>query len=182
MSLLVVGRFANQSKVVLEAFQSVTACFSRFVSARGSIRIAILCFCLAMSAIAVSLGGYSVLGIRHAGDLVARTFDESLMSINYARAAGLEDQVDNHWGELFKAAALSTFLAVGTELGAGSDTNSNDSAIIQALRHGASDSLNQTGQQVVRRGLNIQPTLTVRPGFPIRVIVNRDLILQPYAR
>lgn len=90
MSLLVVGRFANQSKVVLEAFQSVTACFSRFVSARGSIRIAILCFCLAMSAIAVSLGGYSVLGIRHAGDLVARTFDESLMSINYARAAGAD--------------------------------------------------------------------------------------------
>ena len=94
--------------------------------------------------------------------------------------AGLEDQVDNHWGELFKAAALSTFLAVGTELGAGSDTNSNDSAIIQALRHGASDSLNQTGQQVVRRSLNIQPTLTVRPGFPVRVLVNHDLILPPY--
>ena len=94
--------------------------------------------------------------------------------------AGLEDQVDNHWGELFKAAALSTFLAVGTELGAGSDTNSNDSAIIQALRHGASDSLNQTGQQVVRRSLNIQPTLTIRPGFPVRVLVNRDLILAPY--
>ncbi|MDH2352215.1 TrbI/VirB10 family protein [Bradyrhizobium sp. SSUT112] len=98
-------------------------------------------------------------------------------SVGYA---GLEDQVDNHWGELFKAAALSTFLAVGTELGAGSDTNSNDSAIIQALRHGASDSLNQTGQQVVRRSLNIQPTLTIRPGFPVRVIVNHDLVLRPY--
>ncbi|QDF37482.1 TrbI/VirB10 family protein [Bradyrhizobium symbiodeficiens] len=94
--------------------------------------------------------------------------------------AGLEDKVDNHWGELFKAAALSTFLAVGTELGAGSDTSSNDSAIIQALRHGAADSLNQTGQQVVRRSLNVQPTLTVRPGFPVRVIVNRDLVLAPY--
>lgn len=94
--------------------------------------------------------------------------------------AGLEDEVDNHWGELFKAAALSTFLAVGTELGAGSDTNSNDSAIIQALRHGASESLNQTGQQVVQRSLNIQPTLTVRPGFPIRVNINRDLVLEPY--
>jgi type IV secretion system protein VirB10 len=94
--------------------------------------------------------------------------------------AGLEDQVDNHWGELFKAAVLSTLLAVGTELGAGSDTNSNDGAIIQALRHGASDSLNQTGQQVVRRSLNVQPTLTVRPGFPVRVLVNRDLILVPY--
>jgi type IV secretory pathway VirB10-like protein len=94
--------------------------------------------------------------------------------------AGLEDEVDNHWGELLKAAALSTLLAVGTELGAGSDTNSNDSAIIQALRHGAGDSLNQTGQQVVRRSLNIQPTLTIRPGFPIRVIVNRDLVFEPY--
>lgn len=100
--------------------------------------------------------------------------------VDAAGYAGLEDQVDNHWGELFKAAALSTFLAVGTELGAGSDTNSNDSAIIQALRHGASDSLNQTGQQVVRRSLNIQPTLTIRPGFPVRVIVNRDLRLEPY--
>ncbi|MEY9594418.1 type IV secretory pathway VirB10-like protein [Bradyrhizobium yuanmingense] len=94
--------------------------------------------------------------------------------------AGLEDQVDNHWGELFNAAALSTFLAIGTELGAGSDSNSNDSAIIQALRHGASDSLNQTGQQVVRRSLSLQPTLTVRPGFPIRVLVNHDLILTLY--
>jgi type IV secretion system protein VirB10 len=95
--------------------------------------------------------------------------------------AGLEDQVDNHWGELFKAGALSTFLAVGTELGAGSDANSNDGPIIQALRHGASDSLNQTGQQVVRRSLNIQPTLTIRPGFPVRVIVSQDLHLEPYA-
>jgi type IV secretion system protein VirB10 len=94
--------------------------------------------------------------------------------------AGPEDEVDNHWAELLKAAALSTLLAVGTELGAGSDTNSNDSAIIQALWHGAGDSLNQTGQQVVRRSLNIQPALTIRPGFPVRVLVNRDLALEPY--
>jgi type IV secretion system protein VirB10 len=94
--------------------------------------------------------------------------------------AGLEDQVDNHWIELFKAAALSTMLGVGTQLGSGSDTGSNNSDIIQALRRGAGDTLNQTGQQVVRRNLNIQPTLTIRPGFPVRVIVNRDLVLEPY--
>ncbi|GGI34072.1 MULTISPECIES: TrbI/VirB10 family protein [Bradyrhizobium] len=94
--------------------------------------------------------------------------------------AGLEDQVDNHWGELFKAAALSTFLAVGSEAGAGSDASNSNSAIIGALRRGASDSLNQAGQQVVRRSLNIQPTLTIRPGYPVRVLVNRDLILEPY--
>ena len=59
-------------------------------------------------------------------------------------------------------------------------SNSNESAIVQALRLGASQSVNQTGQQVVGRNLNIQPTLTIRPGFPVRVIVNRDLVLEPY--
>ena len=94
--------------------------------------------------------------------------------------AGLEDQVDNHWKELIGAAALSTLLAVGTEVNSGSDTGSTNNAIVQALRRGAGDSINQAGQQVVRRNLNIQPTLTIRPGFPVRVIVNRDLVLEPY--
>jgi integrase len=79
-----------------------------------------------------------------------------------------------------KAALLSTLLGVGAELGSGSDAGNGNSAILQALRRGAGDSLNQTGQQVVRRNLNIQPTLTIRPGFPVRVIVNRDLVLEPY--
>jgi len=90
--------------------------------------------------------------------------------------AGLEDEVDHHWGRLLGAAALSTLLGVGSELGAGS----NDSAIVTALRRGSVDSLNQTGQLLVRRDLNVQPTLTIRPGYPVRVIVNRDLVLAPY--
>lgn len=93
--------------------------------------------------------------------------------------SGLEDEVDNHWAELFRAALLSTVLGVGAELGSGADTGSNTD-IIQALRLSAANSLNQTGQQVVRRNLNIQPTLTIRPGFPVNVIVNRDLVLEPY--
>jgi type IV secretion system protein TrbI len=93
--------------------------------------------------------------------------------------SGLEDEVDNHWGELFKAALLSTILGVGAELGSGADSGSNTD-ILQALRLSAANSLNQTGQQVVSRNLNLQPTLTIRPGFPMRVIVNRDLVLEPY--
>ena len=93
--------------------------------------------------------------------------------------SGLEDEVDHHWADLFKAALLSTTLGVGAELGSGADGGSNTD-IIQALRLSAANSLNQTGQQVVQRNLNIQPTLTIRPGFPVRVIVNRDLVLQPY--
>ena len=60
--------------------------------------------------------------------------------------SGLEDEVDNHWAELFKAALLSTVLGVGAELGSGADSGSNTD-IIQALRLSAANSLNQTGQQ-----------------------------------
>jgi type IV secretion system protein TrbI len=48
--------------------------------------------------------------------------------------SGLEDEVDNHWKELLGAAALSTPLAVGTEVNSGTDVNNTNSAIIQALR------------------------------------------------
>ncbi|WP_338829749.1 TrbI/VirB10 family protein [Bradyrhizobium sp. 27S5] len=90
--------------------------------------------------------------------------------------AGLEDEVDNHWGMLFKAAVLSTLLSVGAEAGTSQDENN----LVQAIRSGASNSISQTGQQIVQRQLNIQPTLTIRPGFPVRVIVTRDLVLEKY--
>ncbi|MBN9557303.1 MAG: hypothetical protein J0I26_07220 [Alphaproteobacteria bacterium] len=90
--------------------------------------------------------------------------------------AGLEDEVDNHWGMLFKAALLSTMLSVGAEAGTSDSANN----LAQAIRMGASSSISQTGQQIVERNLNVQPTLSIRPGFPVRVLVDRDLVLAPY--
>ncbi|MHC1547904.1 TraB/TrbI/VirB10 family type IV secretion system protein [Phyllobacterium sp. K27] len=89
--------------------------------------------------------------------------------------AGLQDGVDYHWWDLAKAAGLSTLLSVGAELAV-----DNDDRLIQAIRNGGQDTINDAGQQIVRRQLNIAPTLTIRPGFPVRVIVTRDLVLEPY--
>ncbi|MFN3945267.1 MAG: TrbI/VirB10 family protein [Allosphingosinicella sp.] len=91
--------------------------------------------------------------------------------------AGLEDGVDNHWGQIFRAAAISTLLAVGSEAGTGAD----ESELIRAIRRGSADSISQVGRQLVGRSLNVQPTLTVRPGFPVRVILTRDLVLEPWS-
>ncbi len=89
--------------------------------------------------------------------------------------AGLKDGVDYHWWDLAKAAALSTLLGVGAELA----TDDND-RLVQAIRDGGQSTITDAGQQIVRRQLNIAPTLTIRPGFPVRVIVTRDLVLEPY--
>lgn len=90
--------------------------------------------------------------------------------------AGLEDEVDNHWGMLFKAAILSTLLSVGSEAG----TSNSENNLVQSIRQGASQSFSQTGEQIVGRSLNVQPTITIRPGFPVRVLVTHDLVLEPY--
>src|SRR5271155_5749409 len=55
-----------------------------------TIRARILVAFLIMSVITAALGGYATMGIRNAGLLVDKTFDESLMSINYARAAAAD--------------------------------------------------------------------------------------------
>src|SRR3546814_10975024 len=85
--------------------------------------------------------------------------------------AGLQDGVDYHWWDLAKAAGLSTLLSVGAEL-----ATNDDDRLISAIRNGGQDTINDAGQQIVRRQRNIEPTLTIRPGFPFRVIVQRDLV------
>ncbi len=89
--------------------------------------------------------------------------------------AGLQDGVDYHWWDLAKAAGLSTLLSVGAEL-----ATNDDDRLIQAIRNGGQDTINDAGQQIIRRQLNVAPTLTIRPGFPVRVIITRDLVLEPY--
>jgi type IV secretion system protein VirB10 len=89
--------------------------------------------------------------------------------------AGLEDGVDYHWLDLLKAAGLSTLLSVGAEL-----TTSDEDRLIQAIKGGAEDTISDAAQQIIQRQLQVAPTLTVRPGFQVRVIVTRDLVLEPY--
>lgn len=93
--------------------------------------------------------------------------------------AGLEDGVDWHWGRILAGAALSMLLGVSSELAVSNQGNANGNTVI-ALRDSAQDTANQVGQEITRRNLSIQPTLTVRPGFPLDVMVNKDLVLRPY--
>ncbi len=90
--------------------------------------------------------------------------------------AGLEDEVDNHWGQILRAAFVSTLLSIGSQAGAGDD----EDQLIQALRRGSSDGVSQVGRQLVGRSLDIKPTITIRPGYPVRVIVTRDIVLEPW--
>lgn len=58
-----------------------------------------------------------------------------------------------------KAAGLSTLLGTGMELASGKGYR-----LIRAIRDGTQDTINQAGQQIVQRQLQVAPTMTIRSG------------------
>jgi len=90
--------------------------------------------------------------------------------------AGLADRVESHTWPLLKGIALSTLLGVGTQLSLGS----SESDLVRAIRESAQQNAANAGGRIASRSLDIQPTIRVRPGWPVRVLVNKDLILQPW--
>jgi len=88
--------------------------------------------------------------------------------------AGLEDRVDHHWAAVLRAAGLSTLLAIGAELAV-----DEEDRLARAIRDGAVGTITEAGQRIVERELEVPPILTIRPGFPVRVLVTRDLVIAP---
>jgi len=89
--------------------------------------------------------------------------------------AGLEDKVDFHTWQLIKGVVLSTLLGVSSEL-----AFTGDSDLLQAIRRSTQDNVGRAGDQITMRNLNIQPTITIRPGAPVRLVVHKDLVLAPW--
>jgi len=100
---------------------------------------------------------------------------ENLPTTDAAGYAGLEDEVDYHTWSLLKGVALATLIGVGSELSIGGNGD-----LIQAIRQSAQQNSSQAGQRLVEKDINRQPTITIRPGWPLKVIVHKDLVLRSY--
>jgi type IV secretion system protein VirB10 len=90
--------------------------------------------------------------------------------------SGVADRVDFHTWRLLRGIGLATLLGVGTQLTFGND----EADLVRALRESAQQDADRAGQRIVERNLDIQPTIRVRPGFPLRVVVHKDLVLAPW--
>ncbi|GGC04640.1 conjugal transfer protein TrbI [Novosphingobium endophyticum] len=88
--------------------------------------------------------------------------------------AGLADKVDFYTWRLLKGAAISTLLGVGAQLSV-----SGESDLVEAIREAAQTNIARAGDQLAQHNLNIPPTVTIRPGTPVRLIVRRDLVFPP---
>ena len=101
--------------------------------------------------------------------------------------AGFNDLVDNHYLRIFGSALLMSAITAGvqysqqgdqvTSTGNGFYSQNASSVLSQAL----GQQLGQTMAQMIRKNMNIAPTLEIRPGYRFNIMVAKDLTFsKPY--
>jgi len=96
-----------------------------------------------------------------------------------AGMAGLQDQVDYHLDKLAEATALSTAIAYAGNLARDPQSGSGYTGS-DVIGDAVAQQANQVGENIINRQLDVQPTITIRQGWPFRVLVNMDMVLEPY--
>ena len=104
----------------------------------------------------------------------------SMTGADLGGAAGLKDQVDGHFWQLARGVLLSTLISVGGAEAQDASARSSGSLVYNSASSGVATGAQEMGEQITARDLNRQPTIKVRPGWPLRVLVNKDMILAPY--
>ncbi len=91
--------------------------------------------------------------------------------------AGLQDLVDYHWDRITLAVGITTGLAYAGNLARDQDNPNSDRDFIGDT---VAQESARVGQKIVERELDVQPTITIRSGWPLRLMVNKDIVLEPY--
>jgi type IV secretion system protein VirB10 len=95
--------------------------------------------------------------------------------------AGLHDQVNDHFLKVWGNAILLSAFSAGIQLSQGNGNNqTNGLNATQTIAASTGQQLGQLGQEIVRRNLQTQPTLEIRPGYRFTVTVTKDLLLKPW--
>lgn len=101
---------------------------------------------------------------------------DSMTGTDPSGAAGLRDRTDNHLDRLAVAIGLSAIISVIANESEGDD----DQSLGRSVGDAAAQEAARSGGRIVDRDLAVRPTLRVRAGAPVRVLVTRDIRLRPY--
>jgi len=95
-----------------------------------------------------------------------------------AGASGVRDRVDAHFGRIAVASLLSGALSV-----AANEAEDDDSdRLTESVGDAAAQEAARVGGRIIDRELSVRPTLRIRAGAPVRVLVSQDIVLRPYRR
>ncbi len=99
--------------------------------------------------------------------------------------AGFNDKTNNHFVRLFGSALLMSAITAGVtwsqDHNQNNNGNSNRVSASDALSEALGQELGLTMSEMIRKNLNIAPTLKIRPGYRFNILVVKDVVLtHPY--
>ncbi len=103
---------------------------------------------------------------------------DQFQGLDQSGATGLSDQVNNHYLQIFGAS-----IALGVISGAAEATTYGSGYAMngpQMYEMGVASSLSQSGADLLDRFINILPTITIREGHRVKVILTQDMLLPAY--
>jgi type IV secretion system protein TrbI len=92
--------------------------------------------------------------------------------------AGFNDEVNNHYLRVFGSAILASLFSAGAQLSQPQNNSSGSVSSTQILAASLGQQANTVGTLLISRGLDIQPTLTIRNGYLFNIMVTKDMVLQ----
>ncbi|NTW63931.1 MAG: TrbI/VirB10 family protein, partial [Chlorobiaceae bacterium] len=105
---------------------------------------------------------------------------ENMPGVDLAGNAGYKDKTDNHFDRLVGGVVLSSLLSVGATVSQGTYSSQDNMSTQQRMAANVGDEISSTGKQITRKNLDIQPTLQIRAGYSVNILVNKDMIVKPY--
>jgi type IV secretion system protein VirB10 len=103
---------------------------------------------------------------------------EGMPGVDLSGYAGLTGKVNNHYVRLLTGVVLGSILGASSQIAVGA--NSQNPGFAELAIQGAGQNINEAGQQITRKNLNIQPTIQVPPGGRLNIFATKDLILPPW--
>lgn len=113
-----------------------------------------------------------------------KTIDIGSMSgSDQAGYSGMNDLVNNHYMRLFTSSLLLSVITAGITYSQDKHTShyENGTTAASAMAQSFGNQMGNTAIQMIQKNMNISPTLEIRPGFKINVMVTKDIVFsKPY--
>ena len=98
--------------------------------------------------------------------------------------SGMRGRVDEHWGRMITAALLASLFVTGAEIISPSDnrvTGSQTKSPGEIASEQAANVILEMSAKLMDKNMNIQPTITIRPGRRFNIFVEKDIVFpEPY--
>ena len=93
---------------------------------------------------------------------------------------GLVDKYDDHRGSIYRAGFITALLGAGMQSLTGNTSGMDTRSPGEEAVSGAVASILRTGQQLIAKDVDAQPTIEITPGYQFSVFINQDLSIGAY--